>query len=260
MRVDYDEIAPHYDVRYGANSLEGVAALLRQLAAEAGGGQARALEVGCGTGHWLSVLAGQVGQVFGLDLSRGMLLEARRQAPAAGLVQGQAGCLPFAGARFDLIVCVNALHHFPDPRAFIAEARRLLRPGGALVNVGMDPHAGRDRWYVYDYFPGTLEADRRRFPSAGTLVDWVKAVGFERATWLTAEHITAVQRGRAVLDDPFLRKHGTSQLALLSDDAYQAGLARLRLAVAAAEAAGKVLEFESDLWLSAVVARAPGSR
>ncbi len=260
LKVNYDAIAPHYDARYSANSLEGVAGLLRRLAAEVGGGRGRSLEVGCGTGHWLSVLEADARQVFGLDLSAGMLGQARRQAPGAALAPGQAGELPFAAGSFDLVLCVNALHHFPNPRAFIVEARRLLRPGGALVNVGMDPQAGRDRWYVYDYFPGTLETDLRRFPSAGTLVDWVKAAGFERATWLTAEHIANVQRGRAVLDDPFLQKHGTSQLALLSEAAYQAGLARLRQALDAAAAAGEVMEFESDLWLSAVVAQAPGGR
>jgi SAM-dependent methyltransferase len=255
MPIDYDPIAPHYDIRYGGNGLEGIAGLLRQLAAEAGGDKARLLEVGCGTGYWLSLLAAHVGWIFGLDLSAGMLRQARRRSPAPVVAQGQARSLPFAGASFDLVICVNALHHFLDPRAFIAEARRLLRPGGALVSVGMDPHAGRDRWYLYDYFPGTLETDRRRFPSAGTLVDWVKAAGFESAAWLTPEHILNTQRGRAVLDDPFLQKHGTSQLVLLSDDAYQAGLARLRQALEAAESSGEVLEFASDLWMSAIVAK-----
>jgi len=260
-KVDYDQIAPHYDARYAANRLEGIGGLLRQLTAEAGGRQARLLEVGCGTGYWLSLLGPHTGPICGLDLSAGMLRQARGQAPSASLVRGEAGRLPFASASFDLLVCVNALHHFPDPRAFVAEARRLLRPGGTLVNVGMDPHAGRDRWYLYDYFPGTLENDTRRFPSAGMLVDWVKAAGFERATWLTAEHILNIQRGRAVLDDPFLQKHGTSQLALLSDQAYHAGLARLRQTLDAAEAAakagGETLEFVTDLWMSAVIARAP---
>jgi SAM-dependent methyltransferase len=256
--VNYDPIAPHYDVRYGVNELPGIAGLLRQTAAEAGEGHALALEVGCGTGHWLDVLSPHTSRIFGLDLSAGMLRQARRQAPDSPLSQGQAGQLPFASASFDLLNCVNALHHFPDPRAFIAESRRVLRPGGAWVNIGMDPRAGRDRWYLYDYFPGTLETDRQRFPSAGALVGWVKAAGFERAAWLTPERIFNVQRGRAVLDDPFLQKHGTSQLALLSDEAYQAGLARLRGALDAADAAAEVLEFVSEIWMSAVVARAPG--
>jgi len=259
--VDYDAIAPHYDARYGVNELRGIAGLLRQIAAEAaaeaGGRQAGALEVGCGTGHWLSALAPLTRHITGLDLSAGMLGHARRQAPTSRLAQGQAGQLPFASASFDLLVCVNALHHFPNPRAFIAESRRVLRPGGAWVNVGMDPHAGRDRWYLYDIFPGTLATDQARFPSAGLLVDWVKAADFERAAWLTPERITNTLAGRAVLDDPFLQKHGTSQLALLSDDAYQAGLARLRQSLEAAEAVEQVLLFEVDLWMSAVVAWAP---
>jgi SAM-dependent methyltransferase len=183
-------------VRYGVDPLEGVAGLLRQVAAETGGGHGYALEVACGTGHWLAVLAAHTRQIVGLDFSAGMLRLARRQAPASPLAQGQAGALPFAGANFNLLICTNALQHFPGPRAFIAEARRLLRPGGALVNVGMDPHAGRDRWHLYDYFRGTLATDRQRFPSAGTLVDWAKTAGFERATWLTPEHILDTQRGR----------------------------------------------------------------
>ncbi len=255
MSVDYDAIAPHYDVRYEINQLPGIAGLLRQTAAEAGDGRGLALEVGCGTGYWLSALAEHTRQMVGLDLSAGMLGHARRQAPGSGLAQGQAGQLPFASASFDLLLCVNALHHFPEKQAFIAESRRVLRSGGVWVNVGMDPHSGRDQWYLYDYFPGTRETDRQRFPSAGTLVDWVKAAGFERAAWVTAERITNTLRGRAVLDDPFLQKHGTSQLALLSEEDYLAGLARLRQALSAAEAAGEAATFRVDLWMSAVVAR-----
>jgi SAM-dependent methyltransferase len=253
--VNYDQIAPHYDARYSANTLPGIAGLLTQTAVQAGAGPA--LEVGCGTGHWLSVLAPHTQRVVGLDFSTGMLAHARQAAPAAGLAQGQAGQLPFASASFDLLLCVNALHHFPDPRAFVAESLRVLRPGGAWVNAGMDPHAGRDRWYLYDNFPGTLAADQRRFPSAGTLIDWVKAAGFERAAWLTPERVRSALSGRAVLADPFLQKHGTSQLALLSDAAYAAGVAKIEQALAAAEAAGVGLSFEADLWFSAIVAWAP---
>ncbi len=61
---------------------------------------------------------------------------------------------PIPDASFHLVFCVNALHHFDQPRSFITEARRLLAPGGTLVIIGMDPHAGRDEWYVYQYFYG----------------------------------------------------------------------------------------------------------
>ncbi len=88
-------------------------------------------------------------------------------------------------------------------------------------------------------------------------MDWVKAAGFERAVWLTPERISNTLAGRAVLDDPFLQKQGTSQLALLSEAAYQAGMARLRRSLEAAEAAGEELALGVDLWFSAVVAWAP---
>ena len=63
-----------------------------------------------------------------------------------------------------------------------------------------------------------------RFPSGGTVLDWMVAAGFARVEWCLAEHIVHQHVGRAVLADPILQKHGTSQLALLTDEAYAAGL------------------------------------
>ena len=40
------------------------------------------------------------------------------------------------------------------------EARRVLRAGGSLMSVGLDPHTALDQWWIYDYFPGALAADR----------------------------------------------------------------------------------------------------
>jgi hypothetical protein len=37
--------------------------------------------------------------------------------------------------------------------SFLDEARRVLRSGGRLMTIGLDPHLGIDRWYIYDYFP-----------------------------------------------------------------------------------------------------------
>jgi SAM-dependent methyltransferase len=254
--VDYDAVAPTYNTRYEVNLLPGVAQHLRALVESVGGG--RVLEVGCGTGRWLAELQPLAGQVVGFDFSAGMLGKARQRGLGLALAQGQAGELPFAAGSFDLVYSVNALHHFPRPQQFIAEARRLLRPGGALAVIGMDPRAGRLRWYVYDYFPETLPADLERFPSSGTLIDWMTAAGFERAGVQRVEHLAAKLDGRAVLDDPFLQKNGTSQLTLLSDEAYAAGLARLQGDLDQAEARGEALVFETDFWMTSVVAMVSG--
>jgi SAM-dependent methyltransferase len=253
--VNYDRLAAGYHQRYAVNRLEGVAALLRGLAQAVGA--ARVLEVGCGTGRWLAELAPQARHVIGLDYSAGMLHQAQALRAPGSLVRGQAGELPLAAGGLDLVFCVNALHHFPEPARFVAEARRLLRPGGALAVIALDPHNWPGDWYVYDYFPGTRETDLARFPPAGRLLDWMAAAGFEHATWQLAERIDKTLAGREVERDHFLKKEGTSQLALLSDEAYQAGLARLAAALDAAEARGETLTFSAELRLGAVVGYAP---
>lgn len=255
-RVNYDTIAPAYHHRYAVNSLRGVATELHSLVQKC---KAEAiLEVGCGTGRWLAELRADARLVCGLDLSPGMLRQAREHLPEAPLVCGRANQLPFAEAAFDLVFCVNAIHHFDQPQVFIAEARRLLRPGGALAVICMDPHTGRDRWYLYDYFEGTREADLRRFPSGGMVLDWMTAAGFHSVEWQAAERIRNRLMGREVLDSHFLQKHGTSQLALLTDAAYTAGLSKIKAALAEAEAVGTTLVFPVDIWLTMLTGWAPG--
>ncbi|MBI1925498.1 hypothetical protein HYR99_14750, partial [Candidatus Poribacteria bacterium] len=58
--------------------------------------------------------------------------------------------------------------------------------------------------------------------------------------------------GQEVLADPILQKHGTSQLALLTDEAYAAGMARIKEAIANAEAAGETLVFPVDISIGMV--------
>lgn len=123
--VNYDVIAPRYDARYAQNPLAGVSRELRTLVSIS---QARdVLEVGCGTGHWVIELFPLVRRIVGLDFSFGMLEQARAQNDALLLTNGDANLLPFPSASFDLVLSLNALQHYTDPRAFISEARRLLR-------------------------------------------------------------------------------------------------------------------------------------
>jgi ubiquinone/menaquinone biosynthesis C-methylase UbiE len=258
-QVDYDGIAPTYNRRYADSELSNVAIALRMLAERLAAERAalRVLEVGCGTGHWLAGLRQVTARLHGLDFSAGMLAQACQRTDRLFLTQGRASQLPHAEGSFDLVCCVNAIHHFRQPGAFVPEAQRLLRPGGALAVIGMDPNTLPNRWYVYDYFEGTLEADLARFPSWGTVLDWMIGAGFERAAWRLVEWVHDPRVGRAVLDDPFLRKDAVSQLALLSDGAYAAGLDRIRTALAKAEADGRTLTFPSDITLAMLVGWRP---
>jgi ubiquinone/menaquinone biosynthesis C-methylase UbiE len=90
-------------------------------------------DVGCGTG-WLAAGLRRCGlrRVIGVDLSAGMLGKARA-AGAWPLLRAEGGRLPLADATVDVVVGRGVLHHLPDVEAGLAEWRRVLRPGGAVV-------------------------------------------------------------------------------------------------------------------------------
>lgn len=252
--VDYDQIAPMYDQRYGALKYEGIVSTLLSLAQE--GSIERILEVGCGTGRWLAELQTVASQVYGLDLSLSMLKEANQEL-IGGVVCGQASHLPFSEALFDLILCVNAFHHFDEKQEFIQQARKTLRCGGTLAIIGMDPHSGKDDWYLYHYFEGIYETDLARYRSADSIKTWMTEAGFVQVSSGVAERIVNPLVGREVLQSPFLQKHGTSQLALLTDEAYEAGLSRIKADLREAETVGRPLRFAVDISLALVRGRAP---
>jgi ubiquinone/menaquinone biosynthesis C-methylase UbiE len=225
--VDYDHVAPDYDRRFRAGGLPGIERVLRRATAQAKA--RRVLEVGCGTGHWLPAFGALA--VYGADRSLGMLARAAAKRPTPTLLAADAQALPFHGQAFDLIASVNALHHFPDPRGFLERAAALLRAGGALLVIGLDPSAGRDRWYLYDYFPETVRTDLDRYPAHDAIRGWMRELGLERVTTRPAQRIRSVLRGAEVLEDPILHRRGTSQLMLLDDAAFERGMARIREAI-----------------------------
>ena len=254
-RVDYDELAATFDRRYDENDYSGVEGALNGFVA---GHVMRALEVGCGTGYWLQLLASRRIVVAGLDPSSGMLAVAKGRVPAAAVVQGTAESLPWVSGSFERVFCINALHHFPDKQGFVREAMRVLRAGGQLMTIGLDPHAGVDRWYIYEYFDHVLEIDRRRYPSTLQIRAWMGEAGFVDCVTREVQHIPARLDARLAEKQGRLDRNANSQLRILTDDEYRRGLARVHAAIDAAEARGASLTLTADLRLYATLGSAPG--
>jgi ubiquinone/menaquinone biosynthesis C-methylase UbiE len=244
-QVNYDQIAPEYDQRFASEDSSGreeaIGALASRLEAD------RILEVGCGTGHWLAYLQPVARHAYGLDASAGMLHQAQQQPRDLNLARGYARHLPYESNSFNLVFCVNAIHHFAEPQAFVEEAFRILGWGGVLAIAGSDPHRQHNTWYVYDYFEGTYETDLQRFPSWREVQQWMVTAGLQEIELREVERISDTKIGRDVLHDPYLRKNACSQLALLTDDAYASGVRGIEAALTAAEATGETTVFPAEL-------------
>jgi SAM-dependent methyltransferase len=87
-------------------------------------------DIGCGDGRYIDALRGAGAQVLGVDLSIGML--AGVQTPPT-LIAADAQSLPLTTASLDAVMMMHMLYHVPDPPIAVAEASRVLRPGGQLL-------------------------------------------------------------------------------------------------------------------------------
>lgn len=122
------------------------AALLSLLPKE---GIGRVLDIGTGTGRLLELLAPRVAAGLGIDASRAMLALARARLARADLAhlavrQADMYRLPLPDRGYDLVLLQMVLHYADDPRSVLAEAARVLAPGGRLVVVDLAAHGRAD--------------------------------------------------------------------------------------------------------------------
>jgi ubiquinone/menaquinone biosynthesis C-methylase UbiE len=241
--TNYDAIAATYDRRYIE---EDYGDIERALVAFIGNSGRRVLEVGCGTGHWLQRLQ-LPNMAVEIDLSSAMLSRARAKVASGRLIQGRAEHLPFVDSSFDRLFCINAHHHFADKRHFLKEARRVLGTGGSVMAIALDPHNGADQWWVYDYFDGTLDIDKARYPSCEQLRTWMNETGFADTYTREVLHLPGDMSASDALGKRIITPDYTSQLAVLTRPEYDAGIARIRAALGRNDA----LRLSSDLRIYA---------
>lgn len=89
------------------------------------------LEVGCGTGLVMHRVAERARSVSGIDISSGMLRQARRRG--LEVVQADATALPFSNEAFDVVYSLKVLAHIRDIERALDEMARVTRPGGTLL-------------------------------------------------------------------------------------------------------------------------------
>jgi SAM-dependent methyltransferase len=130
-RLDLEEVARKAELDERHWWYRGRRAVLRaaltQLAVRPG---CPVLEVGCGTGSNLALLA-EVGPARGVELNPGGLAWARRAGHTVDHAAAEA--LPFGDGEFGLLACLDVLEHVSDDQAALAEMRRVTAPAGTLL-------------------------------------------------------------------------------------------------------------------------------
>ena len=174
-------------------------------------GEESVVDIGCGPGHFLSPISQRAGRVIGIDLSPGMLAQAREAAAhgRAHLAAGDIEALPLAADSVDVVIAAFMLYHVPHLDLALEELSRVLHNDGAILAVTNGPadkaeirqvwkEAGRrivgptfevPRWldnFNLDNGPSVLgelfdvvAVDRTKgtflFPDPGPVLSWVQS-------------------------------------------------------------------------------------
>lgn len=145
----------------------------------------RVLDLGCGTGALAARLLDAIPgcSLTGADLSPRMVEVARaRLAGRAEVLLGDAERLPFHDAAFDVVVCNDSFHHYPDPERAAFQAWRVLAAGGALV-LGDAWQPAPARALMNAWMPRSREGDVRIYSESelrGILGTWFSRVSWRR--------------------------------------------------------------------------------
>jgi ubiquinone/menaquinone biosynthesis C-methylase UbiE/DNA-binding transcriptional ArsR family regulator len=134
------------------------------------------LDLGTGTGRMLELFGADIERGLGLDLSLDMLALARARLDRAGLKHcsvrhGDIYDLALPRDSFDVVIIHQVLHFLDDSARAIAEAARVLRPGGRLLVVDFAPH---DLEFLREE-----HAHRRLGFAVETVTQWLEAAGLD---------------------------------------------------------------------------------
>jgi len=133
IREHYDTIADiydsHYDCTKGKSYHDHISGYVMDALPESG----ELLDIGCGTGLFVDRYVRNGRTATGLDISRKMIERARHRCAGSGFTMGTADKLPFRDNSFDAVSSLLVFTYLKNPENMLAEAYRILRPGGKIA-------------------------------------------------------------------------------------------------------------------------------
>ncbi len=232
----WQQAASAYNATFAHASAGFVEALLDAAGVSSG---RSVLDVCCGTGVVTAAAARRGAVPSGLDFSAAMLAQARRAHPRLRLDEGDAEALPYADRSFDAVVSNFGIHHIANSDRAMAEARRVLRPGGRFAITTWAAPTENVAWrLLLDAIGahGDLHAARAP-PSGGNLQTPQAALRLFEAAGFSECRAEAVRR-EWLLSQPrdllTALARGTARTAALIDAQPAAATPAIEAAVAAA--------------------------
>ncbi len=129
--VSFDRATAFYDKTRGMPPV--ASDEMASIAIDLIGSHQRVVEIGVGTGRIAKPLIAKGMRVIGIDISREMMALVRQDTPTAALIQGDVMRLPLMSGSADAVIAVHILHLVSDRELVLAEAQRMLRPGGVFL-------------------------------------------------------------------------------------------------------------------------------
>jgi SAM-dependent methyltransferase len=226
---DYDELAPNYDNVRGADE-EYVMYWTSQLAAHSDlESTSMVLDIGCGTGRYAEAYASSgTRRVFGLDLSRQMLVRARAKISSKNLFWLQGSCvnLPFKAELFNAAFSVMVIHHIPhDSRSeAYRQVLRILDKDGKFIILTRTPDQIKDS--LITLFPGVYEIDSKRMPGKAELESGLSDAGFSSVEFNEIPNYSMYRSRERFLNR--VESKYISTLTLFDDDIFRSNLATFK--------------------------------
>ncbi|MBO3724664.1 methyltransferase domain-containing protein [Actinomyces bowdenii] len=150
----------------------------------------RVVDIGCGGGIYSTAMAQMGALVTGVDFSARMVSDARERARGLGagevrFVQGDAACTGLPDGSADAVLLRALIHHVRSIPAVLAEARRLLIPGGILLiqdrtmeDVLAPSSAEHFRGWFFEIFPHLIDVEAGRRPGIEEVDRHLREAGF----------------------------------------------------------------------------------
>ena len=133
----YDCIVSNYDTLYAQEQSRQIKTALKYINLQR---RDIVIDVGCGTGLLFSCLRKKIALLVGVDLSRGILRQAKRQAKRDKnivLVCADADYMPFVNAAFNLAFAITIMQNMPHANKILKEVKRVLKPESLLAVTGL---------------------------------------------------------------------------------------------------------------------------